>query len=162
MPQWSSAQQLTRSDRPDRDKWEISADPENWRMTRLRTAAQQLGDDGERLVAGHLEQSGWRILGRNVHLGRAEIDLLAIDPGPPATLVLVEVRWRRQRAYGLPEETVTWRKRAHLRAALGRLIEAGRLPDGTPLPTLPFRIDIVALEPDEGGGTRIRHHRAAI
>jgi putative endonuclease len=131
-------------------------------MTSRRTASQQRGDDAENDVACHLERAGWRILGRNVHVGRAEIDLLAVDPGPPAALVLVEVRWRRQRGYGLPEETVGWRKRGHLRASLGRLIEAGRLPDGKPLQVLPFRIEIVALEPAEAGGTRIRHHRAAI
>jgi putative endonuclease len=131
-------------------------------VTGTRTPAQLLGDDAETAVAQHLERAGWRILGRNVRAGRAEIDLVAVDPGPPSALVLVEVRWRRARGYGLPEETVTWRKRATLRAALGRLLEIGRLPDGTLLPVLPYRIDLVAVEPDGRGGATIRHHRAAI
>ncbi len=129
-----------------------------------RTPAQVRGAAGERLVEQHLSRAGWQVLGRNVHVGRSEIDLLAVDPGPPRALVLVEVRWRRGRDYGLPEETVDWRKRRTLRAAMGRLIEAGRLPDGAPLPGLPLRIDIVALEPPAiaGGSVRMRHHRSAI
>jgi Holliday junction resolvase-like predicted endonuclease len=78
-------------------------------------------------------------------------------------LVLVEVRWRGQRGFGLPEETVDWRKRRQLRTALGRLLESDCLPDGSPLPMLPLRIDIVAVEPaDSGQAVRIRHHRSAV
>ena len=129
-----------------------------------RTLAQRHGDAGEHLVEQRLRADQWQILGRNVHLGRLEIDLLAVDPGPPAALVIVEVRWRADRDYGLPEETVDWRKRRQLRRALGRLAEATHLPDGTPLPQLPLRIDIVALEPPElpGAPLRIRHYRSAV
>jgi putative endonuclease len=129
-----------------------------------RTLAQNRGDSGERLVEAALVAAGWQILGRNVHVGRSEIDLIAIDPRPPPALVLVEVRWRRDRDYGLPEESVDWRKRRKLRAAVGGLIEAGKLPDGTPLPTLPMRIDIVGLEPPSAprGEVRLRHYRSAV
>ena len=129
-----------------------------------RTRAQRLGDAGERLVEERLSSMGWRILGRNVHVGRTEIDLLAVDPRPPPAVVLVEVRWRRERDYGLPEETVDWRKRRNLRAAMGRLLERGRLPDGTPLPPLAMRIDVIALEPSGADGAHIsvRHHRSAV
>lgn len=129
-----------------------------------RTPAQERGDAGERLVERRLVAAGWRILGRNVHIGRSEMDLLAVDPGPPSEFVLIEVRWRAGRDFGLPEETIDWRKRRTLRAAIGGLMEAGRLPDGTPLPQLPFRIDIVALEParETHGDVRLRHHRAAV
>ncbi len=130
----------------------------------LRTDAQQRGDAAERLVAERLTAAGWRILGRNVHVGRSEIDLLAVDPGPPVTFVLLEVRWRRERSFGLPEETLDWRKRRHLRTALARLMGLDRLPDGTRIPALPVRIDLVALEPPDvaGGEVRLRHHRAAV
>jgi putative endonuclease len=131
-------------------------------MAGVRTPAQRLGDDAEEAVGRRLEAAGWQLLGRNLHVGRSEIDLLGVDPGPPAALVLVEVRWRAERLFGLPEETVTWRKRARLRAALGRLLETGALPDGTPLPMLPVRIDLVAVEPDGPGRTLIRHHRSAV
>ena len=66
-----------------------------------RTAAQQAGDAAETLVATRLADAGWTVLARNVHVGRHELDLVAIDPGPPAALVIVEVRWRADRDFGL-------------------------------------------------------------
>lgn len=133
------------------------------RPARVRTPAQRLGDSAEGLVAAQLEAAGWTILGRNLRLGRTEVDLLAVDPGPPAALVVVEVRWRASRAYGVGEETLDWRKRGHLRAAVGRLLDSTELADGSPLPRLPIRIDLVIVEPGERDGPlRIRHHRDAL
>ena len=119
-----------------------------------RTAAQVLGDDAESRAAADLESRGWQILARNVRVGRGELDIVAIDRGPPPELVIVEVRWRASRRFGLAEETIDHRKRAHLRTALGRLLEDG-LPDGIGLPHLPVRVDLVVVEP----GAPVRHHR---
>lgn len=122
--------------------------------------ARQRGAAAERLVARRLVAAGWRLLGRNVRVGRGELDLVAVDPGPPATLVVVEVRWRGRRDYGLAEESLDRRKRAALRRSIGGLIAAGSLPDGTTLPRLPLRIDIVALDHEPDGRPSTRHHRA--
>lgn len=123
-----------------------------------RTAAQQAGDAAEALVADRLTEAGWTVLARNVHVGRHEIDLVAVDPGPPAALVVVEVRWRTGRDFGLAEETVDHRKRVRIRAAAYGLIERGTLPDGSRVPRLSLRFDLVAVEP----GGRLRHHRHAM
>lgn len=136
-------------------KRQATADPYG---SPVRTDAQRSGDSAEELVAGRLAESGWIILARNVHVGRYEIDLVAVDPGPPRALVAVEVRWRAGRAFGLPEETVDHRKRARVRAAAYGLLERGTLPDGSPLPHLPLRFDLVVVEP----GDRLRHHRHAL
>jgi putative endonuclease len=127
----------------------------------VRTDRQELGDAAEELVAERLIAAGWTVLGRQVHVGRTELDLVAIDPGPPTMLVVLEVRWRGSRSFGLVEESLDYRKRAHLRAAIGRLIEDG-LPDGVALPALPLRVDLVVVEPAASGAdrARIRHHRA--
>lgn len=123
---------------------------------RPRTEAQRAGDAAESLVAARLERAGWTILGRNVHVGRHELDIVAVDPGPPAALVVVEVRWRRRRDYGTAEETVDQRKRTRIHQAAYGLLERGGLPH------LPLRFDLVVVEPGEGGGEpRVRHHRAA-
>jgi putative endonuclease len=121
----------------------------------MRTAAQRAGDAAEARVAAHLVSQGWSVLALQVRVGRAEIDLLGVDPGPPARLVAVEVRWRARRDFGLPEETVDHRKRARLHRAAFTLRDAGRLPGGTALPELPFRFDLIVVEP----GDRLRHHR---
>lgn len=123
------------------------------------TPAQRTGDVGEQLVAVRLESGGWTILARNLRLGRQELDIIAIDPGPPASLVVVEVRRRERRDFGLPEETLDHRKRTALRRAVGRLLEAGRLPDGRLLPALPLRIDLVAIDRSDDGRLSVRHHR---
>ncbi|MEO8571766.1 MAG: YraN family protein [Chloroflexota bacterium] len=125
---------------------------------RARTAAQHAGDAAEIEVAERLANAGWSILARNVHVGRHELDLVAVDPGPPAALVIVEVRWRAGREFGLPEETVDHRKRARVRAAAFGLLDRGLLPDGASLPHLPLRFDLIVVEP----GGRTRHHRHAM
>ncbi len=131
----------------------------------MRTDRQRTGAFAERLVADGLVERGWRILGRGLRVGRAEVDILAVDPGPPAALVVVEVRFRGRRDFGHPEETVGHAKRRVLRGAASRLLEAGETPDGTPLPRLALRIDLVAVEPARGGDEvpmTVRHHRGAI
>jgi putative endonuclease len=128
----------------------------------IRTTAQLAGDAAETLVLTRLVEAGWTILARNVHVGRYEIDLVAVDPGPPAALVVVEVRWRRSRGFGLVEETVDHRKRTRVRQAAYGLLDRGAMPDGRAIPHLPLRFDLVVIEPgDRGGESRVRHHRAA-
>jgi len=129
-------------------------------MERVRsTEAQRIGDAAERLVGNQLEAQGWTVLARNVRVGRDEVDLLAVDPGPPRALVVVEVRRRNRRDFGFAEETLDYRKRTALRRAVGTLLERATLPDGTPLPHLPMRVDLVALDVDGDGRQSIRHHR---
>jgi putative endonuclease len=120
----------------------------------VRTAAQVIGSEAEELVARRLRDLGWLILGRNVRVGRAEIDILAVDRGPPEALVAVEVRWRARRDYGLAEETVDRAKLARLRAA-ALLFREGAPAVGIPIRRLPIRVDLVAVEP----GGHVRHHR---
>jgi putative endonuclease len=127
----------------------------------VRTPGQLLGDAAETTVAEHLAAAGWTILARNVHVGRGELDIVAVDPGPPAVLVAVEVRWRARRDFGFAEETFDWRKRRRIRDAAFGLLDRGRLPDGRPLPRLSLRFDLILVEPPADGNRapRIRHHR---
>ena len=120
----------------------------------MRTAVQDSGDAAETLVARTLIAAGWRILARNLRVGRGELDIVALDPGPPVELVIVEVRWRGRRDFGLAEESLDHRKRGHLRTAIARLLADG-LPGGVRLPSHALRVDLVVVEP----GDRIRHHR---
>lgn len=121
----------------------------------MRTAAQRSGDAAEAEVARYLTQRGWQVLARHVRVGRDELDIVAVDPGPRAELVIVEVRWRARRDFGLPEDTVDGRKRARLHRAGFALREEGLLPDGSALPQLPLRFDLIVVEPLD----RLRHHR---
>lgn len=127
-----------------------------------RTSGQRAGDAAESLVAGLLIARGWVVLARNVHAGRSELDIVAVDPGPPARLVVVEVRWRSSRAFGGAEESFDHRKRTQLRIGLARLLETGRLPDGSPLPRLPVAVDLAVVEPGTAGKPSVRLYRNAL
>jgi len=124
----------------------------------VRTSRQQEGDAAEDLVARRLADVGWTIVDRNARGGRGELDIVAVDPGPPRELVVIEVRWRHRRDFGLAEETVDWRKQALLRRTTWRWLDARR-----ELQRLPIRFDLVVVEPGLASAVepRIRHHRAA-
>jgi len=125
-----------------------------------RTPAQRAGENAEEAVVRALVAAGWRILGRRVRVGRLELDIVAVDPGPAPSLVVVEVRWRRSRSFGLPEETAGPRKVGRLRRGAAALAARGTAPDGSHLPALPLRLDLVAVEPAAiPGRFRLRHHR---
>ncbi len=109
-------------------------------------------------MVAQLGARGWEILGRNVRVGRDELDIVAVDPGPPRELVVIEVRWRGSRDFGLPEETVDRRKRTRIRSAAYALVDLGSIRTGEAIPHLPLRFDLVVVEP----GGRIRHHRHAM
>ncbi len=71
----------------------------------------ELGAEGERRAAAHLRRRGYRIVARNVRAAGIEMDLIA-RRGP--MVVFVEVKTRRSRAFGRPEDAVDSRKRARL------------------------------------------------
>jgi putative endonuclease len=107
-----------------------------------RTRARSLGNFGERVAASHLEAKGYEIVARNWSVREGEIDLIASKPDE---IIFVEVRSRRGSAFGLPEESITGRKAAHVRAAAAAyLLEHPDAPDTQ-------RIDVVVLELDAKG-----------
>src|SRR5271167_661654 len=73
-----------------------------------------LGRRGERAAEKYLRRSGYRIVARNFRAARAEIDLVAMDGD---VLVFVEVKTRRSRGAGAPEEAVDERKQKQIRRA---------------------------------------------
>lgn len=76
-----------------------------------------LGSRAEGLVAQHLSDGGFAVLGRNVRVGRLEIDLIA-QRG--RTIVFCEVRARRSATWVHPLETIGRKKIANIREAARR------------------------------------------
>ena len=56
----------------------------------------------------YLVRDGWTLLGRNVRIGRGELDLIVRRGG---VLAFVEVKARRSTTCGAPEDAVDGRKR---------------------------------------------------
>jgi putative endonuclease len=96
-----------------------------------------LGRRGERAAEKHLRRSGYRIVARNFRAAGAEIDLVAMDG---ETLVFVEVKTRRSREAGAPEEAVDERKQKRMRRAAEIFAMRYRADDVT------MRFDIVAVD----------------
>jgi putative endonuclease len=122
----------------------------------VRTARQRHGAAGEEHAAAYLIRLGWRVVARNLKVGRDEIDVLAVDPGPPPALVSTEVRSLRTSAFGAPEERVDRRKVGRLYRALGGLGTALESDDA--LKRLPRRVDLVVID-YRAGEARVRHLR---
>jgi putative endonuclease len=74
---------------------------------------QQLGADGEALVARHYEAKGYEVLSRNWRCRDGELDLVCRRG---RVLVICEVKTRSTAAFGLPAEAVTLRKQEKLRS----------------------------------------------
>ena len=85
-------------------------------------ARQQFGRAAEAAAAQQLTRDGWTVLGRNVRVGRGELDLI-VRRGD--VLAFVEVKARRSTAFGAPEDAVDARKRRRV-ARLAELWLAAR------------------------------------
>ncbi len=101
-----------------------------------------LGQRGERFAARQLRRWGYRVLERNVRLGRYEIDIIAREGN---TIAFVEVKTRRSADVASPEVNVTITKRRHIRSAAHLYIQ--RYGDNETY----YRFDVVSvLMPDHG------------
>lgn len=76
---------------------------------------RQIGGFGEDLAAAYLTKQGYEIRTRNVRMRSGEIDIIATHG---KMLVFVEVKYRRGKQFGNPEESVDARKIQHLRGAI--------------------------------------------
>ena len=114
---------------------------------------RSLGAEGEARAARLLESNGWSILARNARVERVEIDVIAARGD---TLAFVEVKTRRAREHGAPEEAVDWRKRRRLARGAAAWLRASGVRAGR------VRFDVIVCEPDPGGGAwRLRHLEGA-
>jgi putative endonuclease len=117
-------------------------------------ARQRYGRAAEEAAARHLSQHGWRLLGRNVRVGRGELDIVA-RRGP--VLAFVEVKARRTQTCGAPEDAVGSAKRRQV-ARLAELWLAARPWALKGIDEV--RFDIVAVDSTAFPST-IRHLPAA-
>ncbi len=102
----------------------------------MKGVRKELGQRGEELAAAHLEKRSYVVRERNWHCTAGEVDIVAEDG---SCLVFVEVRTRRGRSFGTPEESVTPAKQAKL-VELAQTYLQEHSWDGD------WRIDVVAVE----------------
>ncbi len=100
-----------------------------------------IGDEAELLACNYLSQQGLRLLERNYRCRGGEIDLIMQHDD---SLVFIEVRYRKNIAYGHATETITTHKQR-------RLIHCARVymnhHDNW---NVPARFDVVSIEGEPG------------
>jgi putative endonuclease len=117
----------------------------------MPTSRLALGAAGEDCAVQHLCRSGFRILARNLRSGGVEIDVIAARG---SLVVFVEVKTRRSRRSGLPEEAVDARKQARLVAGAAAWLREH------PRAAARVRFDVITCE-ESGGGFLVRHLEGA-
>jgi len=97
---------------------------------------KELGRAGEDEAVRFLKRKGLRIIGRNVRVGKYEIDLIAQDG---EEIVFVEVKTCKNDKWNYPEDKVNYKKRKNLKRAGNRYL-LRYFPK-----TKYYRFDIVAI-----------------
>ena len=107
----------------------------------MTTNRKKLGEWGESVAAVHLQAKGYKIIKRNWRTSRGEIDIVArIEE----SYIFVEVKTRRGRGMGLPEEGLTRKKSS-------KLVELGLIYMAEIESDADWQIDLVAVELDKSG-----------
>jgi putative endonuclease len=112
---------------------------------------RKIGNIGEDLAVRYLRNDGYEIVARNYRFQRGEIDIVAREN---RILVFVEVKSRRTKSYGEPEDSVTIRKRRQIhKVAEGFLYENN-------IQNTECRFDVISIF-FEGGKAVIKHFKNA-
>lgn len=109
-----------------------------------------LGRLGEDLALKYLEAKGYELVAKNFRFQRAEIDLI-LRKEEEKLLVFAEVKTRRNKKFGMPEEGITQRKTEQIyKSAEGFLVQNPGYIDYIK------RFDVVAIM-IEGNEEKINH-----
>lgn len=112
---------------------------------------QRIGKWGEEIAAGYLIQRGCEVIARNARTPYGEIDIVAKQG---EIVVFVEVKTRTSDKMGLPEESITARKRQHMLSAAEHYAAENEIDD--------WQIDVIAVEGKPGIQPKITYFENAI
>ncbi len=105
------------------------------------------GKIGENIAVDYLVKKGYRILQRNYRFEHGEIDIITEDGN---VLVFVEVKARRSKEFGEPEDAITPRKREKIRSTADGYLFENNIDDQE------CRFDVIAID-YQYKKTEIRH-----
>lgn len=106
-----------------------------------------VGQLGEEMAVQFLQDRGYRIVERNFHVLKTEVDIIADKEG---VIIFVEVKTRSREDYGTGSEAVTYRKQKQLiKAAMAYLKDWS-----------PIRFDVISIliDPRTKKALTIRHY----
>ena len=99
--------------------------------------SSQIGRLAEDKAVDLLKKKGYRIIERNFRTKSGEIDIIAEDGN---TVVFVEVRFRKNKAFGTPEETIDQKKIKKIILTANRYISMKNLTGKD------IRFDVIAVD----------------
>ena len=129
----------SRRSRKPKAKKEVRKEPE--------VSHNELGTWGEIMAADYLLRNGYLIRERDWKSGHRDLDIIAQDG---ETLVVVEVKTRRNRTYTDPERAVNYQKMQNLRMAANHYVKYHHIND-------PVRFDIITVTGTPGDSPEIEH-----
>ena len=112
---------------------------------------QRIGKWGEETAAEYLSQRGYEIIARNIRTPYGEIDIVSRQGD---ITIFVEVKTRTSNTMGLPEESITPRKREHMLACANHYAAEHEIDH--------WQIDVIAIEGKPGSKPAITHFESAI
>ena len=121
--------------RKSRAKKETKEKPKEARIKNIVTPNNELGTWGEEQAADFLIHKGYTILERDWKSGHRDIDIIATNG---QVVVFVEVKARRNRIFGEPEDAVDYMKMHNLRAAINHYVKFKNI-------RLDIRFDIITV-----------------
>ena len=110
-------------------------------------AHNDTGKWGEDLAVAYLEKKGYTIVERDWKSGRRDIDIIALDDD---VVVFVEVKTRRNRLFGEPEESVDYHKLQNLQQAISHYVKFKHIRQE-------IRFDIISIVGTVGTDPDIQH-----
>ena len=110
-------------------------------------AHNELGKWGEDLAAEYLQEKGYLIIERDWKSGHRDLDIVAQDSD---TIVFVEVKTRRNRLFGEPEEAIDYQKRKSLQSAINHYVNYRHINSN-------IRVDVITVVGMIGGTPEIDH-----
>ncbi len=120
----------------------------------MPSAKTKLGTQGENAACKLLESRGYRILERNYRCRYGEIDIVAMDGD---CTVFVEVRAKRSRSFGSPEESLSKTKQRRLTTTALTYLQDCETPP------VEWRIDLVSVRYSAGNElAKIDHVKYAV
>jgi len=112
---------------------------------------QRIGKWGEDVATEYLTQKGYEIVTRNARTPYGEIDIVAKQGD---VIIFVEVKTRTSNKMGLPEESITPRKREHMLAAGDHYAAENEVDH--------WQVDVIAIEGKPESTPKITHFENAI
>ena len=105
-------------------------------------AHNELGKWGEEQAAHYLQRKGYDIVERDWRSGHRDLDIIATDGD---SVVFVEVKSRRNRVFGEPEDAIDYQKLRNLRQAINHYVKLHHICQN-------MRLDAVTVVGTPDGG----------